>query len=140
MTGKCHCTPTALQTGALFTAHNGGQQHCQLPLQGPQLLGISASRDPPPQDPTQRTPPDLPVLGSYMSPSLTSTLLKRTTPPSLGKGFWVSPAEKDTGEGAGTPGTERTECSQAGGVGAWKTRPVCLSREAALLLYFAFKR
>ena len=47
---------------------------------------------------------DSPVLGSYTSPSFTSTLLKRTTPASLGKGFRVSPAEKDTRDGAGTPG------------------------------------
>lgn len=54
-----------------------------------------------------RSPPHSPVAGLYTPPSLTSTLLKRTTPPSLGKGFWVRPAEKDTRAGSGTPRAER---------------------------------
>lgn len=60
------------------------------------------------------------MLGSYTSPSFTSTLLKRTTPPSLGKGFWVSPAEKDTRDGTGTP-RQGEEHRQSGP----EPRPTC---------------
>ena len=59
------------------------------------------------------------MLGSYTSPSFTSTLLNRTTPASLGKGFRVSPAEKDTRDGARAPGGTGCTPSQA------RPRPVC---------------
>lgn len=75
---------------------------------------------------------DSPVLGSYTSPSFTSTLLKRTTPASLGKGFRVSPAEKDTRDGAGTPG--RREDAPSVRPGAEACAP---SRGAAWALHFA---
>lgn len=114
-TGKCHCTstlPTACELETLSQKPTTGTSNtASCPVQGPQLLGHL-----PPQHPREHAPQNLPVLGLYTSPSLTSTLLKRTTPPSLGKGFWVSPAEKDTREGATSPGTEDT-CSQANGQG-----------------------
>lgn len=129
MTRKCHRTPTHPAACELEAAASnptmpggGGEQHGPAGPSRPQLLRhLPARRLPPTAAPGPRgsgvgyggvelalgdraPSPSLPVLGSYTSPSFTSTLLKRTTPPSLGKGFWVSPAEKDTREGTGTPG------------------------------------
>lgn len=50
---------------------------------------------------------DLSVLGLYTFSLFISILLKRTTFLSLGKGFWVSSAEKDIREGVGSFGVER---------------------------------